>query len=158
MHLQRNEARLAAYQRPCGFTLIEVMVALVVVSILAGIAYPSYRESVRKGKRTEGRAALLQLMQQQERYYSQHNSYIVFSASPANEDEKRFKWYSGNSPEQSAYEIRAEACKDDTIENCVLLTATPGTERVDKNFGDPTCGKFTLTSTGVRAADAPNCW
>lgn len=134
------------------------MVVLVVVSILAGIAYPSYVDSIRKGKRTEGRAALLELMQQQERYYSQHNSYIVFNSSSTNEDEKRFKWFSGSKPKSSAYEISAEACKDDTIQNCVLLTAKPGTDKVDEKFHDPACGNLTITSTGVKAADATNCW
>jgi type IV pilus assembly protein PilE len=158
MQSQKSEGWLVIHRCLHGFTLIEVMVVLVIVSILAGIAYPSYRDSIRKGKRTEGRAALMELMQQQERYYSQHNSYIVFNSSSTNEDEKRFKWFSGNKPANSAYEISADACENDTIQNCVLLAAKPGTEKVDKHFDDPTCGKLTLTSTGVKAADATNCW
>src|SRR4051812_18901770 len=80
-----------------GFTLIEVMITVAIVSILASIAYPSYQESVRKAKRTEGRAALMQLLQQEERYYSQHNSYIAFSSSSSDADAKKFKWFSGES-------------------------------------------------------------
>ncbi|MEX6435586.1 type IV pilin protein, partial [Escherichia coli] len=34
-----------------GFTLVELMVAVAVVGILAAVAYPSYSESVRKGRR-----------------------------------------------------------------------------------------------------------
>ncbi|RZI43227.1 type IV pilin protein [Herbaspirillum sp. HC18] len=141
-----------------GFTLIQVIVALAIVTILAGIAYPSYQESVRKGKRTEGRAALYELLQQEERFYSRHNSYIGFSSASTDEEEKNFKWYSGDSPKTSAYEIKAAPCKDDAIQNCVVLSAMPGTEKVDSRYRDPFCGVLTLSSAGEKTADSPECW
>ena len=138
-----------------GFTLIELMIAVAVAAILAGIAYPSYIEHVRKAKRTEGKVALLQ---QQERFYSQRGSYIAFSSSSVDEDEKRFKWYSGETEKSSAYEIVGDACQGETIKNCVLLTAKPGTSKVDTNFKDSACGNLTITSTGIKGADGDNCW
>lgn len=141
-----------------GFTLIEAILALLVFAILAGIAYPSYTESVRAGRRAEGRAALFMLMQQQERYYSRHNSYIAFSFSSTDEDEKRFKWFSGPSAKSSAYEIQAEACENDTIRDCVQLTAIPGTGNVDSRYEDPICGRLGLTSTGFKHAKRSDCW
>lgn len=158
MHSRKNKALSLSHMYRPGFTLIEVMVVVAIVSILAGIAYPSYQESVRKGKRTEGRVALMGLMQQQEQYYSQHNGYIKFDASSAGEDEKRFKWFSGNTAANSAYEISGEACADDTIQNCVILSAKPGTVKVDAAYKDPVCGKLTLTSTGIKGADGQDCW
>jgi type IV pilus assembly protein PilE len=149
---------LDAKSRQQGFTLIEVMTVLVIVALLAVIAYPSYEEAVRKSKRTEGRAALMQLLQQQERYYSQHNSYIRFPFSAVDQNEKEFKWFSGNSAKSSAYEIKAEACPNDTIQNCVQLIAMPGTAKVDANFKDPVCGDLIVTSTGVKAAKSADCW
>lgn len=141
-----------------GFTLIELMAVVAVLGILAAFAYPSYQETIRKGKRTEGRAALTALMQQQERYYSQHNSYSKFGSSSTSDDEKRFKWYSGAKPATSAYEISGDACKDETIQNCVILTAKPGTSNVDPRYKDPECGSLTLTSTGLKGADGTRCW
>lgn len=141
-----------------GFTLIELMVAVAVVAILAGIAYPSYIDHVRKAKRAEGKVALMQLLQQQERFYSQRGNYIAFSSASTDEDEKKFKWYSGNTAESSGYEIVGEACQGESIKNCVQLTAKPGTSKVDASFKDPSCGNLTITSTGVKGADSDNCW
>lgn len=141
-----------------GFTVIQLMVVLAVVGILASIASPSYREAIRKGKRTEGRAALYQLMQQEERFYSQRNSYIEFSSGAAGEEAKQFKWFSGNSPANSAYELSADACEGDTIRNCVRLIARPGTAKVDPNFDDPVCGELSLASSGEKKANSPECW
>ena len=143
-----------------GFTLIELMIVLAVAAILAAIAYPSYQESVRKTRRAEGRTALMQLMQQQERFYSQHTRYIAFSSASTDANEKRFKWYSADSAASSSYEISAAACSDDVIQNCVALTAKPGTEKVNKGYKDPACGELTLTSTGIKKASgtAALCW
>lgn len=147
-----------ANNRSRGFSLIQILVALAVAGILAAIAFPSYKEASRKAKRAEGRAALLQLMLQEERFYSQRNSYIAFSAGSSGEDEKQFKWYSGNSPESSAYEIKAEACPGDKIRNCVRLVAMPGTANVNASFEDPVCGNLVLASTGEQDASTPECW
>jgi type IV pilus assembly protein PilE len=141
-----------------GFSLIEVMVVVAIVAILAAVAYPSYQESVRKTKRAEGRAALMQLMQQQERYYSQKSSYIAFSSSSIDPIEKQFKWHSGDSPRKSAYEISASECEGDTIDNCVVLTARPGTRNVDSGYTDAKCGTLGLSSTGRKTPDGNDCW
>lgn len=151
MSMQKNKAGK-------GFTLVEALAVLAVFAILAAIAYPSYVESVRKGKRAEGRAALYLVMQQQERHYSHHGSYIAFSASSVDEQERKFTWFSGASAANSAYEIKAEACPDESIRDCVLLAAMPGTARVDSGYADPACGNLTLTSTGIRRAQRPDCW
>ncbi len=58
-----------------GVTLLELMIVLVIISILAAIAYPNYREYITRAKRTEAKAALLQIATQQERFYPQNNSY-----------------------------------------------------------------------------------
>lgn len=157
MRLARNR-RWGGTSSYAGFTLIELMIVMVVAAILAGIAHAAYREYVLRAKRTEGKAALLQLLQQQERYYSLHNSYIAFSSNSSDEDEKKFKWYSAGSASTSAYEIVGEACPGDVIMNCLQLTAKPGTPKVDANFKDPHCGKLTVTSAGTKDAENADCW
>ena len=58
-----------------GITLLELMIVVVIISILTAIAYPNYREYVTRAKRTEAKAALLQIATVQERIYLQSNSY-----------------------------------------------------------------------------------
>ena len=139
-----------------GFSLVELMVVLVILAILAAIEYPSYLESVRKTRRAEGRAALMQLMQQQERHYSQNGSYIAFSSTAPN----GYQWFSGNTPASSSYEIVATACKEDTLDNCILLIAEPGTKNVNAAHKDDACGELSLSSNGIKAAAGPGtqCW
>jgi type IV pilus assembly protein PilE len=141
-----------------GFSLIEVMIVVAIVCIIATIGYPSYQESVRKAKRAEGRAALMQLMQQQERYYSQHSSYVAFSFGSVNPNADQFRWHSGDSAKKSAYEIHGEACAGESIANCVVLTARPGTANVDTGYTDPRCRRLMLSSTGRKTADGNDCW
>lgn len=130
-----------------GFTLIELLVAVVVVGILSSIAYPSYVESVRRAKRGEGKAALLQALQAQERYYSQQNSYVAYSASAP----KGFKTHSGDSLAGSLYDMSADACAGEVIRDCVTVTAKP-------KFDDPTCGSLAQSSNGLRTPTDPVCW
>lgn len=140
-----------------GFTAVELMVVLIVMAILAAIAFPSYQDSVLKTKRAEGKAALMQLMQQQERHYSLHARYLAFSAA-SGDMAPGFRWYSGDNPQSSLYEISAQACEEKDIRDCVTLRAVPGTRDVNRNFSDPVCGTLVLTSEGNKSADADHCW
>jgi type IV pilus assembly protein PilE len=51
-------------------TLIELMIVVVIVSILASIAFPSYMAQMRRGRRVEAKTALLDLAGREERYFS----------------------------------------------------------------------------------------
>lgn len=141
-----------------GFTLVEVMVTLVILAVLSALAYPSYAGYVRKSRRIEGQVALVETMQQEERYYTQHNAYKAFSASAT--DPGAFRWWSGSSPARSAYEIDANACPGHDIKECVQVRARPGTAKVDTAFRDPECDMLTLDSTGQQTASGPlaTCW
>jgi type IV pilus assembly protein PilE len=59
----------------CGFTLVEMMTVIAVSAILAAVAYPSYLDSVRKGRRSEAFGALSAVQQAQERWRANHGQY-----------------------------------------------------------------------------------
>jgi len=140
-----------------GFTLVELMAVVLIISILAAIGYPSYTEHVARSKRAEGKALLAEAATRQERYFFSNNTYTTSLADlgfPAN----------GLSP-NGHYKLRittGSGCA--SIESCYLLQAT-------NQFNDSKCSRLRLSSTqekdvrGVtlnsgetRADRAAYCW
>lgn len=146
-----------------GFTLIELMITVAIVGILAAVAYPAYTDSILKGRRAQARTALLELMQQQERYMTQFNCYLPFTTSatfaatatagcdgnaasaPASVP---FKVFAGDSAGSAVYRLEASACAagggNQPLNECIQLTATPVRT-------DPLVANLTLTSNGSKA-------
>jgi len=144
---------------PDGFSLIELMVALAIVAILSAVALPAYGNYLTRARRAEGRVALMQMMQQQEIYFSQNNSYSPFGFGAGDGAASQFRWWSGADAASSYYELSASACDGDSIKNCITLRATPGTEHVRQGFSDGVCGVLSLSSSGARAPQLPSeCW
>ena len=59
-----------------GFTLIELMIVVVVIGILAAIAYPSYTRYLDRAAIADGRSALLAASQQMERCFTRTDTYV----------------------------------------------------------------------------------
>lgn len=142
----RNAMGTSPQRRSRGFTLLELMIAVVVVAILASVAYPSYHDFVVRSKRAEGKAALLDAAQTLERYFTTHNAYPVALATAG------ARTFSGENAARAAYTI-AIAGGGTTF----TLTATPA-----NGHTDPDCGNLTLDQLGVRGrtgtAALGDCW
>ena len=69
------QQRIAKARAQRGFTLIEVLVVVAIIGILTGIAYPTYRDYIFRGHRSQAKAVLVSLANNAERYYRMHNRY-----------------------------------------------------------------------------------
>lgn len=154
-----------------GFTLIEVMITVVIVAILAAVAYPSYTEYVARGHRTQLKTQMQAAQQWMERRYSER--YFYGDAAASNDAPAAFANQSfATSP--PAGEGTARYSLGVALANggqSYVITA----ERVDSGTmaNDP-CGNPTVNNLGVKGvvedslndgrykgkvADAvANCW
>jgi type IV pilus assembly protein PilE len=150
-------------KRATGFTLIEVMVVVAIVAILARVAYPSYLEHVTRGKRAEGKTALLKAAQLQERNYVANSTYVG-TAGLADLMKPGYGGpiYSGEDPTSATgnYTITVAAGPSGNLQQDFVLTAT---QNAAAHFSDAKCGNLTLSSSGVRGRDSgtwsvSDCW
>lgn len=140
-----------------GFTLTEVLVAMVILSILAAVAYPSYMEHVRKSRRAEATIALETLSQAQERFFAQHRTYTPVIVGP---------------PGCSGLACGLNFVSNETADGHYVLTAAGDTtsyrvtaSAVGNQMGDTKCTAFSLNNLGARnsidisgADTTRNCW
>jgi type IV pilus assembly protein PilE len=147
-------------KRRGGFSLIELMIVMAILLVLAAVAYPAYAGYITKTRRIEGQIALIEAIQQQERFFTRNNTYIAFSSTSTDAEERRFKWWSGSAAATSAYELRARACPGRELTQCVEVQAMPGTAVVDAKFRDADCATLSLNSAGEQTSSGrlQSCW
>ena len=73
-----------------GFTLIEVLITIAIVSILSAIAIPSYGTFIRQGKLSEGTTALSEAQVQMESFYQNMYTYGTGTCGVPNGAMKNF--------------------------------------------------------------------
>lgn len=106
------------------------MIVVAIIGILAAVAYPAYTDSVAKGKRAEARAAVMDLLQQQERYLTQMNTYEPFPLGTPGS--LPFKSHSSPSSDKasSSHLLGARMCQEvgstlQTKRDCIEVFAEP---------------------------------
>ena len=133
-----------------GFTLIELMIVVAIIGIIAGIAYPSYMESVRKSNRADAKASLNDVAQRLQRCFTTYNAYNSTNCAVAESLKGGATLDSG----ERLYTISATLAA-----TTFTLTAAPVTGK--SQAADTKCGSLTLTNTGVRNASGAlgvECW
>lgn len=125
-----------------GITLIELMIVVVIVSILAAIAFPNYQEFTARAKRNEAKAALLRLAINQERFYLNNNSFTLVLADLG---------FASAITETGYYQIQVTAA--DTSNFTASATYLLGGSEAAK------CLTFTIDGRGAKTSGPEtNCW
>jgi type IV pilus assembly protein PilE len=142
-----------------GFSLIELMIAVVIVGILAAIALPSYNNYVLRANRTVGKAMIMEIAAKQESYFTDRKRYAAdlaqlgyVAAFPVLTADSRLV-------ASSSAAIYSVSIMDvDAAGSYFLITIIPQGRQVK----DTKCGTMSLNSRGVKAASgsdgASNCW
>ena len=66
---------MKSFSKMSGITLTELMIVVVVVGILASIAYPAYTDQMMKSRRTDAHMALMDAVSDMERHYTNFGRY-----------------------------------------------------------------------------------
>lgn len=135
----------ASGRRMLGITLIELMIVIVVLGVLAAVAYPNYRDFAARAKRNEARAALLQIATNQERFYLNNKTYTVDMKNLGFPVAANFRTETGS------YVVTINAA------NAATYTATATYQNADAEAGK--CLTLTINSTGIKSsAPLADCW
>lgn len=127
-----------------GFTLIELMIVVLVIAVLAAIAYPSYQQHVVKSRRAAAQACMQEVAQFMERYYTTNLKYTgaAVPAMQCRTDLARF------------YTIGLQGA---ATAKAFTVQATPTSAQ-----NDPKCGTLSANQVGTTGASgtsgAAGCW
>lgn len=148
------------YQYQRGFTLTELLVVVLILSLLVGIGLPGYRDFVLRGGRTDATTALLKLAAGQEKFYLQNGRYASNAELPAALPVGL--GFTGSKSEHGYYGL---SIAPNAAGLAVGYTASATPVAGGKQADDSDCTAFSLDQNGRRGANAgynpatvEDCW
>ena len=143
--------------RQKGVTLLELMIVVVIIGIIAAIAYPSYTQFVVKSKRTAGSAVLLQVADRQQQFFMDNKQYSTTLSSLGFASDTFMVNDDGSvvsaTDERRTYSISLTGATATTY----TVQALP---QLGQAANDTDCGTLTLTHAGAKgqSGSGDKCW
>ncbi|MGO9931866.1 MAG: type IV pilin protein [Steroidobacteraceae bacterium] len=159
------QAPRVARQNGSGFSLVELLVTMVILSIIVAIAVPNYMSFARQSRRTDAKNALLNLASMEERYFSINNVYTNVPTNLGYNAAAGVSFNVGSGYYQITTLTATAATAPTTaapagVPASYTITATPVPGGLQ--VGDTACTSFTITSGGAQsatpAANSTTCW
>jgi type IV pilus assembly protein PilE len=151
-------ARRFGGARARGFTMVELMITVVILSIIVAIALPAYTAQTQKARRADARNALLDIAGREERFLSVGNAY---SQLPADVGYTGAGWPQNVSNNYYSVAVTVPNLNFPAGTPSFLITATP----INAQAGDTTCVIFTVNQIGQQTAQnsggvdtSATCW
>ena len=140
-----------------GMTLIEIMIVVLILAIIASIAFPSYTAFVTKSKRSAGQSILMQVADRQQQFFMDNKRYAAnltslgYAADPFAIDDQGNVVAPGDA--DSIYQVSMNNLSAVTY----TAVAAPANMHATR---DTECGSLSLTHAGAKSAStgSMNCW
>ena len=139
-----------------GITLLELVIVVSIIGIIAAIAYPSYLDTIRTGRRADAITSLLKLQIDQEKWRANHTRYADnLGGDQCGSIEATGLCWGDNEIVRKYYRLAITATSADG--SGFVATASP---RADSDQVNDMCKLIVITQDGpdMKASSDPSCW